>query len=87
MTLRGRVMRSKAGRDKDKFLVVTQGGKNFSHLCDGKERPLERPKRKNNKHLASTNSFLNEEQMTTNRSLRRALRLIAEGTDTDEEAI
>lgn len=71
---RGRIMRSKAGRDKGRFLVLVGCEDGVCYVCDGKERPLERPKRKNIRHLALTNSFLNEQQMTTNRALRKALR-------------
>lgn len=75
---RGRVVRSAAGRDKDKFLAVVGWEEEAVLLADGKERPLERPKRKNVKHLAATNYLLTEEEMTTNRALRKALRAFAE---------
>lgn len=76
---KGRVVRSIAGRDKDRFMAVTDCIQGVCLVCDGKERPLERPKRKNAKHLAATQCFLNEEQMMTNRALRKALRAFAEG--------
>ncbi|EJF38862.1 hypothetical protein HMPREF1141_0325 [Clostridium sp. MSTE9] len=41
-------------------------------VCDGKHRPLERPKRKNPVHLAATNTLLSS--MNTNREIRCALR-------------
>ncbi len=71
---RGRVLRSTAGRDKDTFLAVVGMEGEAVLLADGKERPIERPKRKNPKHLAATNWLLTEEQLTTNRALRKALR-------------
>jgi len=74
---RGRVVCSKLGRDKDKFLVLMSIEGGFCYVCDGKERPLLNPKRKNEKHLAATNCFLSEEQMTTNRALKKALAEIA----------
>lgn len=74
----GRVMRSTAGRDKDTFLAVVGREEDALLLCDGKERPIERPKRKNPKHLAATNWLLTEEQLSTNRALRKALRAYAE---------
>ncbi|HHW45917.1 MAG TPA: hypothetical protein GXX17_03280 [Clostridiales bacterium] len=74
MLERGCIVRSKAGRDKDTYLVVVSvDGKNC-YLCDGKKRPLERPKLKNSKHLAPTNWILNEEQLSTNKGLRQALK-------------
>ncbi len=69
----GRIACSMAGRDKGCFMVVldTKEGKAF--VCDGKHRPLERPKLKNIKHLKFTNAYLEKKQFATNRSLRRAL--------------
>ncbi|NLB36676.1 MAG: hypothetical protein GX824_05165 [Clostridiales bacterium] len=45
-------------------------------VCDGKERPLERPKLKNPKHLEQTGFSLNMKSASTNRALKRALRCI-----------
>ena len=47
----GRIVCSKAGRDKGYFMVVVKQENGFLYVCDGKERPLEHPKRKNEKHL------------------------------------
>lgn len=72
---KGMVVRSRAGRDKGTFLVVTevkQAGE-FVLLADGKHRPLERPKLKRLKHLALTSTVLDLDE-ATNQSLRRALR-------------
>ncbi len=69
----GRIVCSKAGRDKGKFMVVVRSDDGCLYVCDGKERPLSRPKKKNIKHIAVTNSSLNENQFVTDRSLRRAL--------------
>ena len=43
---RGTVVCSGAGRDKGKYMVVLSADEDFVLLSDGKERPLERPKRK-----------------------------------------
>lgn len=72
--VKGRIVRSIAGRDKGSFLVVVGFEGNKICLCDGKERPLERPKKKNVKHLSSTACVLGEDQLKTNRSIRHALR-------------
>ena len=40
----------------------------------GKGRPLERPKRKNIRHISPTLTVLPEEALATNRKLRAALR-------------
>lgn len=69
----GTVIYSKAGRDKGKFMaVVGKTGRGYL-VCDGKERPLSRPKLKNEKHLCFTDAVLGEEQLLTDKSLRRAL--------------
>ncbi len=71
----GRVVRSKSGRDKDKYLaVVGYDGDNIL-VCEGKERPLERPKLKNPKHVELTDMILEEAEMSTNRRLKKALSL------------
>lgn len=72
--VRGQIVRSKAGKDKDTFLVVTEVCENGLRVCDGKDRPIERPKLKNLRHVSPTNSFLTEEQLSTNRSVRHGLR-------------
>lgn len=69
----GRIVCSKSGRDKGYFLVVVKEEDGFLYVCDGKERPLNRPKRKNPKHLALTNTVLDDSSYSTDKSLRRAL--------------
>ena len=70
---KGTVVISKAGRDKGYFMVVLDEADGYTIVADGKERPLERPKRKNPKHLQKTNKRLSLEQMT-DKKLRTALR-------------
>ena len=43
----GRIVCSKSGRDKGYFLAVVKEEDGFLYVCDGKERTLEKPKRKN----------------------------------------
>ena len=69
----GRIVCSKSGRDKGYFMVVVSGKDGYLLVCDGKERPLERPKRKNPKHLSLTNTVLEKDSYKTNKSLRKAL--------------
>ena len=71
---RGQVVRSLAGHDKGGFLAVVQVAPPFAFVCDGKRRPLERPKRKKLFHLAPTSQVLPEEALKTNRQIRAALR-------------
>jgi len=69
----GKVVYSKAGRDKGKFMVIVGVNGNLPLVCDGKERPLERPKLKNPKHLQYTNILLEPQQYNSNKALRCAL--------------
>ena len=69
----GRIVMSKAGRDKNKAQVILKVTENYLLVCDGKERRLERPKRKNAKHLKFTNAYLKAHQLETNRAIRKAL--------------
>ncbi len=71
--VRGMVVKSSAGRDKDGFFVVTSFDGNYARICDGKMRPLERTKLKKLKHLKPTKMRLKESSMATNREIRRSL--------------
>ncbi len=70
----GTIAISKAGRDKGKAMVIVEETANYLLVCDGKERPVERPKRKNPKHLKLTNTRLTAHQLETNPRLRKALK-------------
>lgn len=70
---KGMVVISRAGRDSGKPMAVTDVRDGYVFVCDGKERRLESPKKKNPKHLAKTDRFVSLEQMT-NRRLRTVLR-------------
>ena len=49
---KGRLARSKAGRDKGRLCVVVQVvDEDFVLTCDGRLRTLDRPKKKRKKHL------------------------------------
>ena len=79
MLERGTVVRSLAGRDKDKLLAVMQAGENLVTVCDGKERPIDRPKSKNIRHVEFVGKSLTEDETATNRALKKAIaRLNAE---------
>lgn len=71
---RGSVVRSLAGHDKGDFLIVLSAEAPFAIVCDGKHRPLERPKRKKLLHLAPTATIVEEDALKTNRKVREALR-------------
>ncbi len=69
----GTVVQSLRGRDRGKFLAVLGEEQGFFLVCDGKERPLERPKKKNPRHLLQTGQCIAAENMRYNSRLRRAL--------------
>lgn len=82
----GEVVKSRAGRDRDHFFLVVGTAPNGRPLlCDGKLRPLERPKQKNPLHLQRTNRKLPVQSIRTNRELYRTL--YEHSADTNEEVI
>ncbi len=66
-------------------MVVVQEDEKFLYVCDGKERPLERPKRKNKKHLCFTNTVLGVDSYKTNKSLKKALAVYRDSAEKREE--
>jgi len=74
MFLRGQVVRSLAGRDKGYLMTVTDYDGTYVYVCDGKERRLSGPKRKNPRHIEKTPWLLAENRMHSDRGLRNDLR-------------
>jgi ribosomal protein L14E/L6E/L27E len=68
--VRGLVVRSNAGHDKNIFHVITKICDEYAFICDGKLRKLENPKKKNLKHISATNTVLTEEQIRTDKQIR-----------------
>lgn len=54
----GQLVISKAGRDKGKWFVVYKIEGPWVYLVDGKTRRLERPKKKNIRHLQPTHKAI-----------------------------
>ena len=77
----GQIVISKAGRDKGCLLVTVGETEKAFLVCDGKKRPLERPKTKSKRHVAVTNTLLGEQQISTNKSIRRALAALRDTAD------
>lgn len=69
----GQIVCSRAGSDKDRFLVLVGFDGKDALICDGKRYKLASPKRKNQKHLAATQTILNMESISTDKALRKAL--------------
>lgn len=75
----GRVVRSKAGHDSNDIFAVVGADETYVFISDGKQRKVEKPKRKNPKHLEVTSYMLLPEEMAANGRLKKALsRLRAE---------
>lgn len=68
----GTVVLAKAGRDAGRYFVVTALEGAELMLCDGKTRPLAKPKRKNPAHVQKTMQTIPLDGLT-DRALRRML--------------
>ncbi|MCR5652997.1 MAG: KOW domain-containing RNA-binding protein [Ruminococcus sp.] len=66
---KGRIVKSKAGKDKGQFYVVADVKDGRAYLSDGKLRKLDNPKPKNPRHLAVTSTVVdmpeNDKQLRT----------------------
>ncbi len=62
-----------AGREKDRLMCVAEFDGKYVYVCDGKERKLANPKRKNPKHIVKTDKQLTDKMFSTDRALRKAL--------------
>ena len=76
MYQRGQVVKSLAGRDKGYLLTVVSADETNVFVCDGEERPLNNPKRKNPRHIESVGMCISDNQMASDRALRKALAAI-----------
>ena len=81
MYFRGQVIRSVAGRDKDYLMTIVDCDEKSVYVCDGKERRIGHPKRKNPKHIKTTEFSLTEDALSSDRQLRKALA----GIESDSE--
>ncbi len=72
----GSVVRASAGRDSEGLFVVTAADKNYCFIADGKSRKLEKPKRKNIKHISLTGSMIDINDIT-DKKLRTILRTMS----------
>lgn len=75
----GRIVCSSAGRDRGEYMVIINASGEDVYVCNGKDRRRENPKKKNKKHLAFTNAFLESKRLNSNSSIRKALREYVNG--------
>ena len=70
---KGELVMCIAGREKDRLMCVAEFDGKYVYICDGKERKLGSPKRKNPKHVIKTDKKLSDNMFLTDRALRKAL--------------
>lgn len=70
---KGELVICTAGREKDRLMCVVAFDEKYVYVCDGKERLLNNPKRKNPKHIIKINKQFSEDLLLTDRALRKAL--------------
>lgn len=81
----GCVVISAAGKDRDALMAVVRQEHGGVWVADGRRRRIERPKRKNPRHLRPTPYRVEETSMATNRELRRALAACRQAGEPTEE--
>lgn len=81
--VRGAVVISVAGRDRGEYLAVVRTDADRAFVCNGRDRPLARPKAKNPVHLIVTGRSLPPDALRGNKALKKALARIRgeEGAD------
>lgn len=57
----GMLATSKAGHDKAEVYVIVAEDEKYVYLCDGRLRPLEKPKKKSRKHIQIIKTKVNED--------------------------
>ncbi len=70
--VKGSIVRSTAGRDRNTYYVAVEVSDRWIMLCDGRYRKLGAPKRKNPRHISPTAKVLRLEGMT-DKQLRKQL--------------
>ena len=70
---KGNIVKSISGHDKGGFFICLDVKEKFALIVDGKSRKLEKPKKKNLKHLACTSDYVNVLELATNKKIRLVL--------------
>lgn len=71
--IEGMVVRSQAGHDQNRFYILVAISGEYGFIADGKRRKIEKPKKKNLRHLKRTAAVLPPQEYDTNQKLRRVL--------------
>lgn len=56
----GKFATSKAGHDKSQLYVIVAEEEEFVYLCEGRLKPIEKPKKKRKKHIQIINTTVKE---------------------------
>lgn len=68
----GSLVIATAGRDKGGLFVAADAHDGFVYIADGRKRKLEKPKRKNTKHISPVGEHTQISELT-NKKLRRLI--------------
>lgn len=77
---------SRSGHDKDSLYVIVKEEANLVYLADGKLKPIEKPKKKNRKHIQIIKNLPKEitevftQQDFRNEEIKRAVKLYQKQT-------
>lgn len=77
---------SRSGHDKDSLYVIVKEEANLVYLADGKLKPIEKPKKKNRKHIQIIKNLPKEitevftQQDFRNEEIKRAIKLYQKHT-------
>ena len=71
--IKGRLVRSKAGRDKTRTFSVLAVDGQMLLLVNGSSRPIANPKRKKMRHVAPTAAVLRQEDLASDEALSKAI--------------
>ena len=82
---RGLAVRSKAGRDKDRFFAVIAVEGNAARIADGELRKLSKPKLKKLMHLSATTTVFSEKELSSDKELNAAIKARFSGSTVNRE--
>lgn len=69
----GTVVFATCGRDKCKYFVVLKVEDDFVYIVDGKNRTIDKPKRKNTKHIKLTKTVFDLNNNVTDKKIKKFL--------------
>ncbi len=72
--VKGQLVRSKAGRDRNRTFAVMAVEGQMLYLADGGLRGMARPKAKKTRHVAPTATVLQGESLANDKQLNEAIR-------------